>query len=78
MRKIIIFIADSVPSDEERIEVEGAKVCYRNAKFIDSESLAIESCDYVKGLIPSSYAHLPEWQKEAPTPVGKTKWKSNS
>lgn len=87
--KLIVFIADSVPSEDEIITADNCKVCYRNSKFIDTTTNAIEDCDFVAGKIPENYSHIPEWgndtKKEeapkapAPPPVGtKIEWKPNA
>ena len=57
--KIIYFLNDGVPTEEERAEAEslGFPVAWRNARFIDHDA-APEDCDGVMGAVPESYAHI--------------------
>lgn len=60
--KIIFFIRDFVPSDEdvEKAQAIGPGVVFRNANFVPANPSPgqIEACDGVAGDVPAAYAAL--------------------
>lgn len=60
--KILFFIAGAVPTLKDQIEaseISGAKVCFRNALYVDKYETSLETCDGVAGCVPEAYSKLP-------------------
>lgn len=65
-KKILFFIADFVPTKEEREEAEklGTKM-FRSARMVVKTS-PIEKCDGVAGCVPDAYLKFAEPASESP------------
>lgn len=57
--RILFFVDGMVPSELDKAEAATlGKVAFRNAHRINSEDQP-EACDYVAGLVPPNYSHIP-------------------